>query len=167
MVEVNGLLVRACATGVADGMQIATKSAKAAAAQVEAFDRILSNHTLHCTVCDNNNGNCTVHNTTKLLAIEHQKIPLFGQSRTRSIARIRFTLTIPINAYSAGAVLRLARMSRSTKRFSSAGKILMPACCGMAVQRSENQAATPAATASPCVPATLSWKKACWATPVF
>jgi len=47
----------------------------AAAAQVEAFDRILSNHLLYCTVCDNNNGNCTVHNTTKLLAIEHQRIP--------------------------------------------------------------------------------------------
>ncbi len=60
MVESNGRLVRACATTVADGMQIATKSAKAAAAQVEAFDRILSNHLLYCTVCDNNNGNCTV-----------------------------------------------------------------------------------------------------------
>jgi NAD-dependent dihydropyrimidine dehydrogenase PreA subunit len=30
---------------------------------------------LHCGVCDNNNGNCTVHNTTKLLAIEHQRLP--------------------------------------------------------------------------------------------
>ena len=30
---------------------------------------------LYCTVCDNNNGNCTVHNTTKLLAVEHQQIP--------------------------------------------------------------------------------------------
>jgi formate dehydrogenase major subunit len=75
MVESNGRLVRACATAVADGMQISTKSTKAAAAQVEAFDRILSNHLLYCTVCDNNNGNCTVHNTTKLLAIEHQRIP--------------------------------------------------------------------------------------------
>src|SRR5438132_10733403 len=75
MLESNGRLVRACATAVADGMQISTKSAKAAAAQVEAFDRILSNHLLYCTVCDNNNGNCTVHNTTKLLAIEHQRIP--------------------------------------------------------------------------------------------
>ncbi len=45
------------------------------AAQREAFDRILGNHMLYCTVCDNNNGNCTVHNTTKLLAVEHQKIP--------------------------------------------------------------------------------------------
>jgi formate dehydrogenase major subunit len=75
MVEVNGSLVRACGTQVADGMSVSTKSAKAAAAQVEAFDRILSNHMLYCTVCDNNNGNCTVHNTTKLLAIEHQRIP--------------------------------------------------------------------------------------------
>jgi formate dehydrogenase major subunit len=75
MVEVGGRLVRACATRVADEMAISTTSSKARAAQVEAFDRILSNHMLYCTVCDNNNGNCTVHNTTKLLAIEHQKIP--------------------------------------------------------------------------------------------
>ncbi|HWW82549.1 MAG TPA: formate dehydrogenase subunit alpha [Vicinamibacterales bacterium] len=75
MVEVNGQLARACATGVVDGMVVSTASARAGAAQVEAFDRILSNHLLYCTVCDNNNGNCTVHNTTKLLAIEHQRIP--------------------------------------------------------------------------------------------
>src|SRR5579863_1213856 len=75
MVEIEGRLVRACATEVADGMRVSTKSAKASAAQVEAFDRILSNHLLYCTVCDNNNGNCVVHNTTKLLAIEHQTIP--------------------------------------------------------------------------------------------
>ena len=75
MVEVNGELVRACGTKVADGMKVSTKSARAAAAQCEAFDRILGNHLLYCTVCDNNNGNCTVHNTTKLLGIEHQKTP--------------------------------------------------------------------------------------------
>jgi formate dehydrogenase major subunit len=56
-VEANGRLTRACATVAVDGMSISTKSAKAAAAaQVEAFDRILSNHMLYCTVCDNNNG---------------------------------------------------------------------------------------------------------------
>jgi len=49
MVEVNGRLVRACATLVASGMKVSTKSAKASAAQVEAFDRILSNHLLYCT----------------------------------------------------------------------------------------------------------------------
>src|SRR5882672_11164984 len=75
MVEVDGKLVRACATPVAPGMNVSTTSARAVAAQREAFDRILGNHMLYCTVCDNNNGNCTVHNTTKLLAVEHQKIP--------------------------------------------------------------------------------------------
>jgi formate dehydrogenase major subunit len=75
MVEVNGKLARACGLEVAEGMKVSTKSAAAAAAQREAFDRVLENHLLYCTVCDNNNGNCTVHNTTKMLAIEHQQIP--------------------------------------------------------------------------------------------
>src|ERR1700757_778549 len=75
LVEINGDLVRACATKVADGMTIETKSARADGAQREAFDRLLGNHLLYCTVCDNNNGNCTMHNTTKMLKVEHQKVP--------------------------------------------------------------------------------------------
>ena len=75
MVEIDGKLVRACATPVTSGMKVSTASPAAHSARREAFDRILSNHMLYCTVCDNNNGNCTVHNTTKLLAIEHQQIP--------------------------------------------------------------------------------------------
>ncbi|MGC1462423.1 MAG: molybdopterin-dependent oxidoreductase, partial [Terracidiphilus sp.] len=75
MVEVDGQLVRACGTQVADGMVVDTASPRAGAAQREAFDRILGNHLLYCTVCDNNNGNCTVHNTTAQLGIEHQEIP--------------------------------------------------------------------------------------------
>lgn len=75
MVEVDGSLVRACATTVSEGMSVVTNSAAASEAQREAFDRVLSNHLLYCTVCDNNNGNCTIHNTTKLLAVEHQSIP--------------------------------------------------------------------------------------------
>jgi formate dehydrogenase major subunit len=79
MVETAGRLVRACATTVSAGMEVLTKSEKAAAAQRQAFDRILSNHVLYCTVCDNNNGNCTIHNTTKLLAVEHQQIPFLSK----------------------------------------------------------------------------------------
>src|SRR6201988_4104393 len=75
MVEIDGKLVRACAARVTPGMNVSTSSTAASEAQREAFDRILSNHLLYCTVCDNSNGNCTVHNTTKLLAIEHQSIP--------------------------------------------------------------------------------------------
>jgi formate dehydrogenase major subunit len=75
MVEVDGRLARACATLAVDGMVVYTSSHRADAAQREAFDRILGNHLLYCTVCDNSNGNCTVHNTTKLLHVEHQEIP--------------------------------------------------------------------------------------------
>src|ERR1700681_1749665 len=75
IVEVDGKLARACGTLVADGSSVLTASSKAVAAQREAFDRILENHLLYCTVCDNNNGNCTVHNTTALLKVEHQEIP--------------------------------------------------------------------------------------------
>jgi formate dehydrogenase major subunit len=75
MVEVDGKLMRACGTTAAESMNIATSSPKARAAQCEAFDRILGNHELYCTVCDNNNGNCTVHNTTRQLDVQHQKIP--------------------------------------------------------------------------------------------
>ncbi len=75
MVEVNGELVRACGTAAAAGMTVQSASPRADAAQREAFDRILGNHLLYCTVCDNNNGNCTVHNTTRQLAVEHQSMP--------------------------------------------------------------------------------------------
>lgn len=75
MVQVDGKLVRACSVDVREIMAVVTNSSIASTAQREAFDRILGNHLLYCTVCDNNNGNCTVHNTTKQLAIEHQTIP--------------------------------------------------------------------------------------------
>lgn len=75
MVEINGELVRACVAKVAPGMKVSVKSPRADAAQREAFDRLLKDHMLYCTVCDNNNGNCTMHNTTKMLAVEHQTVP--------------------------------------------------------------------------------------------
>jgi formate dehydrogenase major subunit len=75
LVEVNGQLVRSCATKVAAGMIVQTKTPRADAAQREAFDRLLKDHMLYCTVCDNNNGNCTMHNATKMLGVEHQKYP--------------------------------------------------------------------------------------------
>ena len=75
MVDIDGKLVRACGEKVAADLKVVTESPAAQAARREAFDRILGNHLLYCTVCDNNNGNCTVHNTTALLNVEHQKHP--------------------------------------------------------------------------------------------
>lgn len=75
MVEVDGALARACGTTCREGMSVMTRSDPVKAAQGEAFDRILRNHLLYCTVCDNNNGNCTVHNTTEMLQVQHQRWP--------------------------------------------------------------------------------------------
>ncbi|WP_263381870.1 formate dehydrogenase subunit alpha [Granulicella arctica] len=75
MVEVNGQLVRACATPVTADMKVVTEGERVDVAQREAFDRILQNHMLYCTVCDNNNQNCTVHNTTAVLDVKHQARP--------------------------------------------------------------------------------------------
>src|SRR5213593_4741804 len=72
LVEIDGELVRACATSVSQNMSVLTETERAKSARTEAFDRILSNHLLYCTVCDNNNGDCVVHNTTRMLAVEHQ-----------------------------------------------------------------------------------------------
>ncbi|HEX4576002.1 MAG TPA: formate dehydrogenase subunit alpha [Edaphobacter sp.] len=75
IVKVNGELVRACATRVVAGMKVETAGEAVDIAQREAFDRILQNHMLYCTVCDNNNGNCTIHNTTAELEVKHQARP--------------------------------------------------------------------------------------------
>jgi len=75
MVELNGALVRACETQVAAGQRVLTRSDKADVGQREAFDRLLQNHDLYCTVCDNNNQNCTVHNTTREMKVEHNARP--------------------------------------------------------------------------------------------
>jgi formate dehydrogenase major subunit len=74
-VDINGELKRACATAVSAGMNVVTESDAIHKAQLEAMDIILGNHELYCTVCDNNNENCIVHNTTALLNVEHQNIP--------------------------------------------------------------------------------------------
>src|SRR5438270_2361564 len=75
MVKVNGELVRACATKVVAGMKVETAGEAVDIAQREAFDRILQNHLLYCTVCDNNNQNCTIHNTTAEMGVKHQARP--------------------------------------------------------------------------------------------
>ena len=75
MVKVDGELVRACATTVTAAMKVETEGFEVDVAQREAFDRILGNHMLYCTVCDNNNQNCTVHNTVSDLDVKHQSRP--------------------------------------------------------------------------------------------
>lgn len=75
IVEVNGKMVRSCSTNLSEGMSIDTVGLQVKALQVEATDRILHNHELYCTVCENNNGNCELHNTVHQLGIDQQKYP--------------------------------------------------------------------------------------------
>ena len=56
IVEVDGKLMRSCSTVMTEGMNIERNSTRAKEAQTEAMDRLLENHLLYCTVCDNNNG---------------------------------------------------------------------------------------------------------------
>jgi formate dehydrogenase major subunit len=72
-VDVNGELKRSCITQASPGMKVNSLSDKAKEAQLEAMSRLLKNHELYCTVCDNNNGNCTLHNTAEYLQLDHQK----------------------------------------------------------------------------------------------
>ncbi|SFC69428.1 formate dehydrogenase major subunit [Bacillus sp. OV322] len=74
-VHAGDQLVRACVTKTEPGMVIDTSSQLVQAAQYEGISRILKNHELYCTVCDNNNGNCTIHNTVELMDLAHQAYP--------------------------------------------------------------------------------------------
>ncbi|HEX7066352.1 MAG TPA: molybdopterin-dependent oxidoreductase, partial [Bacillales bacterium] len=72
IVDVDGTLKRACGTTVEAGMSVDTQIEDAKIAQKLAMDEIMGNHELYCTVCDYNNGNCEIHNTTYNMGIEQQ-----------------------------------------------------------------------------------------------
>ncbi|GAB2577989.1 formate dehydrogenase subunit alpha [Dyella jejuensis] len=75
LVEINGDLVRGCAATVHEGDVIVTSSPRARQAREEGMDRILSKHELYCTVCENNTGDCQLHNTFANMDIAIQRYP--------------------------------------------------------------------------------------------
>ena len=75
LVEIDGKMVRSCATHLSAGQNIDHSSEKVKDMQREATQRILHNHELYCTVCENNNGDCALHNTVHDLGIDEQKYP--------------------------------------------------------------------------------------------
>lgn len=74
-IEVDGSPRRACTTTLANGMTVAIESQSARETREEGLNRVLKNHDLYCTLCDNNNGTCTVHNTVRDMGVEHQVYP--------------------------------------------------------------------------------------------
>lgn len=75
IVKTRDRFVRACSEDVSNGMEVDTLSHEVKERQKEAAARILHNHELYCTVCENNNGDCAVHNAVKNLHIDKQKYP--------------------------------------------------------------------------------------------
>ena len=75
IVNVDGKYMRACSTKVKNGMHIKYEDPEVKARQIEAVNRILHNHDLYCTVCENNNGDCALHSAVDTLQVTRQKYP--------------------------------------------------------------------------------------------
>ena len=73
MVEVNGKLVRACSTKVLERANISVNSPRALSARKSAITRVLRYHKLYCSVCENNNGDCVLHEAVIKTGISSQK----------------------------------------------------------------------------------------------
>lgn len=74
-VEIDGKLERACAIETRAGLEIAGSTEHATRAREEGMDRLLAKHELYCTVCENNTGDCTLHNTFADMGIAIQRYP--------------------------------------------------------------------------------------------
>ncbi len=72
-VEVDGKLVRGCTLKSDDGLIVSSQAPKALAARHEGMDRLLAKHELYCTLCENNTGDCTLHNTMAQMNIPIQR----------------------------------------------------------------------------------------------
>ncbi len=73
LVEVDGHLVRSCATAAVDGLRAAVDAPTARAARREAVRRLAVNHHFRCSVCDNNNGDCALHVAAETVGLERQQ----------------------------------------------------------------------------------------------
>ena len=154
LVEADGKLVRSCGTKVSSGMQVVTDSQRAKDARAEAFDVILGNHMLYCTVCDNNNENCRVHNTALALNVQHQEHPFKPKPYEVDMSN-PFYRYDPSQCILCGQCVQACQTrARSTRRFLLAGNWNIRAYFGMAACRSADQAASPAAIALRYAPAT-------------
>lgn len=74
-VHVDGELHRGCDVRAEDGLNIELDNEDARKARREGADRIVARHELYCSVCENNNGDCQVHNVINAMGVSHQRYP--------------------------------------------------------------------------------------------
>lgn len=73
MVEIDGQVVRACATPAGEGMTVTTTGVSADARE-EAGQRLIRKHILYCTICDNNNGDCATKHGVEASGVVQERI---------------------------------------------------------------------------------------------
>ena len=107
MVEVNGKLdprLRHAGRG-RDGREH-RKSRRPTLPSARPSTASSQNHELYCTVCDNNNQNCTIHNTTADLDVKHQARPYPAQAVSagplQSLLSLRSRPVHPVRAVRGG-----------------------------------------------------------------
>ncbi|WP_336367493.1 formate dehydrogenase subunit alpha [Marinobacter sp. C2H3] len=72
-VKADGKLVRGCTVRTRDGLAVDIGGDDAKDARREGLDRIVARHELYCSVCDNNNGDCQVHNAVVQAELPFQR----------------------------------------------------------------------------------------------
>lgn len=72
LVEVDGALVRSCSLAVREGLRASVASPRALAARRDAIVRLAENHHFRCSLCDNNNGDCALHNAARDVGLDRQ-----------------------------------------------------------------------------------------------
>jgi formate dehydrogenase major subunit len=73
LVEVDGKVVRSCEIPLKENLRVSTHSQLVQKLRRRALEEILRNHELYCSLCENNNGDCLLHNLTKKMKIERQE----------------------------------------------------------------------------------------------
>ncbi len=74
-VTVDGELKRGCSVRTSEGLTLNLNDEVSVAARREGADRLVSRHELYCSVCENNNGDCEVHNLVDQMRIPFQRYP--------------------------------------------------------------------------------------------
>ncbi|KXS37513.1 MAG: formate dehydrogenase, alpha subunit [Halomonadaceae bacterium T82-2] len=74
-VQTDDGLTRGCTLQAGEGLAIELAPREADDARHEGIDRVIARHELYCSVCENNNGNCEVHNTVRDMRVPGQRYP--------------------------------------------------------------------------------------------
>ncbi len=73
LVEVGGELVRSCAVPAREGLEVAL-GGRAQRGREEAAQRLVRKHVLYCTVCDHNDGACTLKKSVEASGLMRERI---------------------------------------------------------------------------------------------